>query len=209
MKLFMLVGSVLCLGVSILTHAAPDVNIADTVNLEAEMAVCAPCHSTDGNSIVPAWPKIAGQHSEYLLEQLLQYKKGESGKRFDPVMYGIVANFADADLQTIANFFAEQKMTIGTAAPDLVTLGKKIYTGGNKDTGVPACIACHGPRGMGNSLAKFPRLSGQHAEYTAAQLRKYQVGTRTTDINAIMRDISAKMSDAEIDAVSSYVAGLH
>lgn len=199
MKLLFNIVSLLCIYASSLTYAAANVNVE----------TCVPCHNTDGNSTVPAWPKIAGQHSKYLLEQLLEYKKGESSNRSDPVMYGIVANMSTKDLEELADFFATQQMSPGAADPDLIKIGEKIYTGGNKKAGIPACIACHGPRGIGNDLAKFPRLAGQHAEYTADQLRKYKKGERSTDLNAIMREISAKMTDTEIEAVSSYVAGLH
>lgn len=193
------------LSASSLAYTAADVNAGKN-----KSATCEPCHTKNGNSVVPAWPKIAGQHYSYALEQLLEFKKGEQGQRFDPVMYGIVAAMTEQDLKDLAAFFAAQAITIGTADHALVALGKKIYQGGNPKSAVPACgPSCHGPKGLGNAAAKIPRLSGQHAEYTISQLKKYRSGARSADLNEIMQDIAKKMTDEEINAVSSYIAGLH
>lgn len=171
--------------------------------------VCAACHGMDGNSVVPAWPKIAGQLEKYLVKELKEYRKGQQGARFDPVMYPMTQSLSDSDIDDLAAYFSKQTETIGSAKPELLALGEKIYRSGNLETGLPACAACHSPDGAGNGPAVFPRISGQFAEYTADQLKKFRAKTRSDDPNGIMRDIAKKMSDEEIQAVSSYVSGLH
>ena len=171
--------------------------------------ICATCHGAEGNSAAPNFPKIAGQPYKYLKEQLIEYRKGSQGKRFDPVMFGMTQSLTDEDIEMMATFYANQKSTLNTAKTEFVELGEKIYRAGNPKTGVPACMACHGPTGAGNELAGFPRLSGQFQEYTADQLKRFKSGTRLNGPNGIMIDISKRMSEEEIQAVSSYVAGLH
>lgn len=176
---------------------------------KAKSQVCAACHGVDGNSTVPTWPKIAEQGKLYLVKELIEYRKGNQGHRFEPSMYAMVQNLSDQDIEDLAAYFASQTMSPGSAKADLVTLGEKIYRGGNLETGVPACAACHGAKGEGNNLAKFPRLSGQHADYTLVQLKKFKTKARSDDPNSIMQDISQRMSEDEMKAVSSYVSGLH
>lgn len=175
----------------------------------SKSAVCVACHGNDGNSPTPIWPKIAGLPYNYILQQLQDFKKGEKGPRYEATMYGILQNLTQQDLEDLAAYYASQTMTIGTAQPDKVALGQQIYRGGNLATGVPACSACHSPTGSGNYLAAFPRLGGQNSAYIVAQLQKFKNKQRTNDPNSIMRDIAAKMSDQEIEAVASYVEGLH
>ena len=170
---------------------------------------CIACHSVDGNTVTPIWPKIAGLSESYALKQLLDFQKGETGPRYNPTMYGIVQNLNKQDLEDLAAYYATQTMTIGEAQPDQVALGQAIYRGGNLATGVPACAACHGPTGNGNSLALFPKLSGQNSAYIVEQMSNFKNNKRSNDPNHIMRDIAAKMTDKEIEAVASYVAGLH
>jgi cytochrome c553 len=172
-------------------------------------ATCVACHNQDGNATTPAWPKIAGQHPGYLIKQLQEMRKGEKGKRHNPMMYSMIEKLTDQDIQDLAAYFASQKQSLGEASQSLAVKGERIYKGGIKSTGVPACTACHGPEGLGNNPANFPRLSGQHAEYTIIQMDNFKSGARANDPNEIMRDISAKMTEEEIKAVSSYVAGLH
>lgn len=171
--------------------------------------ICVACHGVDGNSVVPAWPKIAGQLERYLIKELKEYRKGEKGARFDPTMSPMSQSLSDSDIEDLAAYFSKQTETIGNTKADLLTLGEKIYRAGNLETGVPACAACHGPAGMGNNPAIFPRLSGQFPEYTLDQLKKFRAKTRSDDPNSIMRDIANKMTDEEMQAVSSYVSGLH
>lgn len=181
----------------------------DPVAGKAKSEVCAACHGVDGNSTVPAWPKIAGQGDLYLVKSLIEFRKGNKGARFEPSMFAMVQNLSDQDIADLAAYFASQTMSPGAAKADLVALGEKIYRGGNLASGVPACAACHGARGEGNNLAKFPRLSGQQADYTLDQLKKFKAKTRADDPNGIMQDISQRMSEEEMKAVSSYVSGLH
>ena len=183
---------------------AVDISVGKT-----KSAACVECHSGDGNSTVSLWPKIAGQHKKYLIDSLKEYRKGQDGERFDPVMYSSVIDLSDEDIADLAEYFASQKTSPGEADPELVELGAQIYRGGIAAKGVPACLACHGPAGVGNSAAGFAKIAGQHADYTIEALKKYRSKQRTSDVNAIMRDISARLSDEEIAAVSSYIAGLY
>lgn len=176
---------------------------------QAIMQTCVACHNADGNSTTPIWPKIAEQPEKYLIEQLKAFRLGSKGPRYDPTMYGMVQTLTDQDINDLSAFYASQKSTLGMAQQNFVELGEKIYRGGNVETHVAACAACHGAKGEGNELAGFPRLSGQHAEYILGQLKKFKEGTRSNDPNGIMRDIAKKMSDSEMQAVSSYVSGLH
>lgn len=165
--------------------------------------VCAACHAPDGNSAITLNPKLAGQHPEYLEKQLAEFK---SSKRANAVMSGMAASLNDEEMKDLATYFADKKLTLGQAKTNGAgSLGEKIYRAGNAASSVPACAACHGPNGAG--LPKqYPRLSGQHADYTLAQLKAFRTGER---INApMMMDIAAKMSDAEMTAVADYIQGL-
>lgn len=170
---------------------------------------CAACHGPDGNSTVPNWPKIAGQWEDYLVKQLVEYRKGQSGPRFEPSMAAMAAPLSDQDIHELAAFYASQKQTIGKTDPAMLTLGEKIYRGGDLEHGVAACVGCHAPDGSGNQAAKFPRLGGQHALYIENQLRAFREGKRTNSPSNMMHDISVRMTDEQIKAVSSYIEGLH
>lgn len=166
-------------------------------------AVCAACHAADGNSTTPANPKLGQQHPEYLVKQLHEFK---SGKRANAVMSGMVAGLSDADMSNIAYWLASQKAKPGFAKDkDTVLLGERIYRGGIPDRQIAACAGCHSPNGAGIP-AQYPRLSGQHADYTAAQLVAFRDGARKN--SAQMTGVAAKMNDREIKAVSDYIAGL-
>jgi len=173
---------------------------------EGKSAACAACHAADGNSTNPEWPKLAGQHAKYTFEQLKAYK---SGLRDNAVMMGQVQNLDEQDMKDLAVFYARQTPQPGSADPDIAEAGKRLYRGGNLETGVTACIACHGPRGEGVPMANYPMLSGQHAEYTIQELKAYRDGERATDRAAMMRDIAARMTDEEIEAVAEYIQGLY
>ncbi len=166
-------------------------------------AACAACHAADGNSSTPANPKLAQQHPEYLLKQLQEYK---SGKRANAIMSGMVAALSDEDMRNIAFWLASKQAKPGFAKDkDTVALGERIYRGGIPDRQVAACAGCHAPNGVGIP-AQYPRLSGQHADYTAAQLIAFRDGVRKN--NAQMTGVAAKMNDREIKAVADYIAGL-
>ncbi len=168
--------------------------------------LCAACHGTDGNSVNPVWPKLAGQHPKYLEKQLHDFK---SGKRKNTNMSPMAAPLNDQDIANLALWFSTQKPKPGAADPALVELGSRIYRGGIPDKGVPACTGCHSPTGAGNPEAGYPALSGQHAEYTKIQLEAFRKGERNNDPAGIMRTIASGLSDQEIEALSSYVSGLH
>ena len=192
------------MSLSAVLSAAP-ASAADAAAGKTKAAACASCHGADGNSANPEWPTLAGQHEKYLIKQLAEFK---NGTRSNPLMSPMAAGLSEQDMADLAAYFSSQTPKGGEADPELVALGEKIYRGGNATTGVAACMACHGPDGMGNPLANFPRLSGQHAAYTALQLKAFRAGDRTNDAGLMMRNIAARMSDAEIQAVSSYIAGL-
>jgi cytochrome c553 len=164
----------------------------------------------DGNSAIPANPNLAGQHPEYTYKQLRNFKSqgGKPAERNNGVMAGMVANLSDDDMKNLAVYFAAQKPK-SQAARDaaLAKQGESIYRGGIQAKGVAACASCHAPNGTGMP-AQFPRVAGQHAEYTAAQLTAFRAGQRANDPAQMMRMIAAKMSDQEIKAVSEYIAGL-
>jgi cytochrome c553 len=173
---------------------------------KTKAATCAACHGADGNSANPEWPKLAGQHQDYLLKQLKEFKSGE---RQNALMAGQVAALNEQDMADLAAYFASLEGSIGEADSAQVELGQSLYRAGNSRSGVAACAACHSPTGAGNPQAKFPRLSGQHATYTAIQLKAFRSGERANDAGQMMRNIAAKMTDAEIAAVAQYVQGLH
>lgn len=167
--------------------------------------VCVACHGTDGNSATPANPSLASQHPEYIAKQLNEFKKGV---RKNAVMQGMAAPLSDDDIRNVAAFLGTQKAKVREGSkPALQPLGKQIFMAGNPATGVPACAACHGPKGNGMP-AQFPRLAGQHAEYIQAQMLAFKKEERNNDPGNMMRQIAAKMSDKEIEAVSHYVVGL-
>jgi len=174
---------------------------------QAKAQVCFSCHGVNGNSVNPIWPKLSGQHESYIAKQLADFKAGD--QRNDPLMLGQVMSLSPQDMADLAAFFARQKPVAGSADETKTALGEKIYRGGNKATGVSACIACHGPTGAGNPAAKYPLLSGQHAAYTVQTLKDFRGGVRKNDPGKMMQNIAARMTDAEIEAVSSYMQGLH
>jgi cytochrome c553 len=176
----------------------------DLVKGEASFtAVCAACHGADGNSGTPVNPKLAQQHPEYLVKQLQEFK---SGARNNAVMKGFATALSDDDMRNIAYWAASKKAKTGFAKDkELVALGEKIYRGGISDRQIPACASCHTPTGSGIP-AQYPRLSGQHADYTMAQLNTFRDGSRKNSLQ--MTQVSAKLNDREIKAVSDYIAGL-
>lgn len=166
-------------------------------------AQCASCHGADGNSAVAANPRLSQQHPEYLLKQLQEFK---SGQRNSPVMQGFVAALSDEDMRNIAHWLGAQRAKAGFARErDLLTLGERIYRGGVADRQIAACAGCHSPNGAGIP-AQYPRLSGQHADYTALQLKQFRDGARASSLE--MTQIAAKLNDKEIKAVADYIAGL-
>lgn len=166
-------------------------------------AVCAACHGADGNSTIVVNPKLAQQHPEYLVKQMHDFK---DDKRADPVMKGFASMLSDEEMRNIAAWLAKQPAKPGFATDkDLVVLGERIYRGGVPDRKIAACVSCHSPNGAGIP-AQYPRLSGQHADYTVKQLNAFRDGSRGN--NNQMRDVAAKLNDREVKAVADYIAGL-
>ena len=174
---------------------------------------CAACHGPDGNAPVNIYPKIAGQHADYIYKQLQEFKLGmtSGGKegRMDPVMSGMAMPLSDQDMKDLAAYFSSLNMSEGTTPKDVVEVGQQLYKAGDAERGIPACAACHGPRGNGTSLAKFPKVSFQHPEYIKSQLEKFRDGTRNNDLNGMMQDIAKKLTDKDIEVLSKYLGGLH
>ena len=191
-------------------NAAEGAKVDAAKGQEIVSKVCVACHGADGNSPSPVNPKLAGQIPEYLEKQLLNFKPGANGKaeRANPVMAGFAAMLSADDVRNVAAYFGSQKSKPGAAKnKDTIQLGQKIWRGGDVAKGIPACASCHGASGGGVPV-QYPRLAGQHAEYTEAQLRSFRAGERANDAAKMMRTIAGKMSDAEIKAVADYAAGL-
>lgn len=186
---------------------------------------CVACHGDGGNSMVPTFPKLAGQNARYLLKQMSDIQCGalsakeqavqKCAGRSVPAMAGQLDNFADADLADIAVYFASQTRSTGQTKKELAAKGAEVYRAGIRSKGVAACAACHSPTGSGNGPAGFPALGGQHADYIATQLRAFRAAAdglpgRSNDGDTkIMRDVARLLSDSEIDAVASYISGLY
>ncbi|MEW8536917.1 MAG: c-type cytochrome [Candidatus Thiodiazotropha endolucinida] len=169
-------------------------------------AICAGCHGADGNSpINPLWPKIAGQSPRYIERQIKDFK---SGARVDQTMSPMAMPLSDQDIADLAAYYSSQKRQIGEAAADKVRTGEAIYRAGNLETGVAACMACHGPAGSGNPQANFPGIAGQHAPYVEKALKDFRDGKRTNDASKMMQGVASRMSDEEMAAVAQYVQGL-
>ena len=200
----------------IATILASAVQAAGDVEAGKQKATpCVACHGVGGVSANPAWPNLAGQGEKYTIDQLQLFK---DKIRVNTLMNPQAENLSEQDMQDLAAYYASQEPNKGSADPDkefqgekLYVIGERIYRGGNPATGVPACMSCHAPDGSGNAPAKFPQLAGQHAVYTAAQLRAYRSGARyqPDDKLNMMKEIAIYLTDTEIDAVAEYIAGLH
>lgn len=194
--------------VAVISLVAPQFLLAqgDAAAGQAKSALCATCHGADGNSQIAMNPKLAGQSAKYLIKQIQDYKSGE---RQDPTMNAMVASLSDQDIADIAAWYASQEVTLGGADPAQLELAEALYNSGNSELSVAACSACHGPTGAGNGPAGFPSLSGQHVEYTLKQLRAFRAGDRNNDSSGMMRTVVERLTDAELEALASYVSGLH
>jgi len=186
---------------------------------QTKSATCMACHGLAGNSTMPNFPKLAGQGEGYILKQLQEFK---SGARNNAIMAGVVAILSEQDMMDIAAYYSTQTISENSAKAneETIELGRKIYLGGKKDTQTTACIACHGPKGLGIPSAKFPALGAQHAEYTVSQLKAYrqysineQTGSddlaRDNDYEGMMRNVARGLTTVEIEALAQYIAGLH
>lgn len=203
MKHLMQVAAVLLLLVTLPALAGGDADAG-----QGKSALCAACHGADGNSVVPLWPKIAGQHAPYLERQLGLIK---SGARPVPEMAGIMTTLSDQDIADLAAYFSAQTRKTGLADEASRAVGERLYRSGNSTIDVPACMACHGPAGEGNPLAAYPALAGQHSAYTEKMLQGFRSGTlwgEDDDASKIMTDIALRLTDDQIKAVSDYIQGL-
>lgn len=177
----------------------------DPAKGQALAGACAACHGVDGNSVVPVNPNLAGQHGDYIAKQLAEFK---AGTRTNPIMAGMAAGLTPEAMADLGAHFSRQKVRVpGAKNRDLVAQGRKLYRGGDTARGIPACAACHSPTGAGMP-AQYPRVGGQHADYTIAQLKAFRAGERANDAGAMMRTVAAKLTDAEIGALAEYLSGL-
>lgn len=167
---------------------------------------CASCHGEAGDAKIPSYPKLAGQNEKYFIKQMLAFKKAQ---RDNVMMQNIASNLTESDLLELAAYYAKQPPNIGIASRALVKQGQRLYRAGDKTQHLPACMACHGPAGEGNTLAGIPLLAGQHSAYTQAQLLAYREKSRKTDAMQIMQAIAKQLTDDDIVALSSYIEGLH
>lgn len=167
---------------------------------------CVACHGEKGQGANPIWPKLAGQNANYLYQQMLLFKQG---RRQNASMNALMLPLSDQDIADLSAYYAAQTATIGIANKQGLKQGEYLYRGGDYDKKITACIACHGPQGLGNNQANFPSLSGQYPEYLVSQLQAYKMGTRQTDLNSIMRDIASNMSESDMQLVANYLYGLH
>ena len=171
---------------------------------QEKAAACGGCHGEDGNGSAPIFPKLAGQHPSYIYKQLMDFK---TQKRVEPTMNAMAEPLSEEDMQDIAAFYAAQKQTAETGNANAT--GKSLYLAGNLGSGVPACSGCHSPTGSGNPQAVFPKLHGQYAAYVEKTLHDFKAAERGNDMNAMMRNVAARLSDAEISAVAEYVSTLN
>ena len=167
--------------------------------------ICMACHGPQGNSVVSIWPKLAGQHVEYIQKQLMDFK---ADNRSNVQMTPMAKPLTDQEVLDVAAYFSSQTQKGGAADPELAKAGAALYRAGNPASGVPACSGCHGPAGAGQGLAKFPRLAGQHADYVKQTLIGFRSQQRANDPNGMMRGVAARMTDDEVAAVSQYIQGL-
>ena len=171
--------------------------------------LCAACHASDGNSVIPSNPILAGQHYSYLKNQLnyFQVKEGEErAKRENAVMLGIASGLSSDDIDNLAAYYSQQKIKPSYASNiELAKAGELIYKAGDDSRGIPSCSSCHGPRGLGIP-GQYPRISGQHALYTASTLKAYKTSSRAN--NSQMMAISARLTEGQINALAEYLAGL-
>lgn len=212
-------AALLSMGLASLAQAATQLPKGDAAAGQTKAAACGACHGADGNS-APGFPRLAGQNARYIFKQLSDFK---AGRRVNATMQGMAMPLSEQDMADVAAYFSEQKAGADAAKADLVKKGEKVFRGGNPKTGLAACAGCHNPAGKGNAPAGFPRLGGQHADYVKAQLQAFRaagrndlgdVTKRTNDSAKAgepgpMQMVASRLSDEEIEAVSSFISGLH
>ncbi len=193
-------------GLTLLT-TQPLIAGGDIAAGETKSAVCMACHGPAGISVNPEWPNLAGQHVQYITKQLNNFKAKE---RHNDLMSPMADPLSEEDIADLAAYYSSQKISQPQKVEaEAAELGEALYRGGDTAAGIAACAGCHGPAGEGNPQAKFPRVAGQQAAYIALQLKAFRGGARTNDTGSMMRNVTIRMTDAEIDAVSKYIAGLN
>lgn len=204
----MLKNVLLLLGSLLLVVSATANAEGDAAAGQAKSVTCTACHGADGNGVtgLPLQPRLAGQHVEYLVKQVQDYK---SGTRENAIMAPMVAALSDEDINDVSAYYAGLQGVTGESNPDRWDVGQRLYRAGDMEKGLAACMACHGPSGKGNPAANYPSLTGQYAEYTAAQLKAFKSEQRANDLGGVMRNIAAKMTNEEMEAVADYIEGLH
>lgn len=185
--------------------AAAGEALYNTGDMARGVLACMTCHGPNGNSFNPVWPTLAGQHADYLAKQLADFK---AGRRQDPTMAPMAAPLTEQDIANVTAFLAKQAVTAGAADAEKAARGAQLWKGGDAAKGIAACMACHGPNGAGNPAAKFPALGGQKTAYAAKALQDFRSGARANDMNQMMRDVAAKLSDADIESLAEYAQGL-
>jgi cytochrome c553 len=201
------IRSTLLLATAMLLAATgqPALAKGDPAKGQSVAGACAACHGPDGNSMIPSNPSLAQQHGDYIAKQLAEFK---SGTRANAIMAGMAAGLSPEAMSDLGAYFEQQKLRhAGARDRELAAKGRQLYRGGDPARAIPACSSCHSPTGAGMP-AQYPRLGGQHAEYTLTQLKAFRAGERANDANAMMRSVAAKLTDAEMAALSEYIAGL-
>ncbi len=203
-RLLITITGILLAGPFTVSHAGGDAQAGEEIHME----ICKDCHGEAGVSAFDEWPSLAGQTEDYTRHHLTMFRAEE---RYDPMMLmtGNAAELSDQDIADLAAFYAGLEPAVHEADPELAERGRQIYHAGLPEEGVAACTACHGPAGAGVEAARFPRVGGQHAAYLTASLKAFKTGERQTDRNQMMREIAERMSDEDIEAVASYMSGLH
>lgn len=189
--------------VALLSTATATLAAGDPVAGEEKAALCAGCHGDDGNATAPIFPKLAGQHKNFLIKQLHEFK---SHKRVEATMNAMAEPLSEEDIQDLAAFYATKKITPESGA--INTKGESLYKAGSASAGIPACSGCHGPRGEGNPSAGFPSLRGQYSAYIEKTLADFKSGERANDPNGMMRQIASHLSDEDMNALGDYVSTL-
>ncbi len=203
MKKMILSSTVLMFALAGAVHAAGDAEAGKT-----KAAACGGCHGMDGNSMVPTFPKLAGQGETYIAKQLVEFKANTTRK--NDMMLGMAAALSEQDMADIGAFYATQKLAgPAPADADKAAAGKQLYKGGDLTNGIPACQACHGPKGGGVAGSGYPQVGGQYVDYTLAQLKAFRDGTRMNDDKALMRSIVKDLSDEQLEALANYIATLN
>ncbi len=206
-----LAAQLLGLGFATVGHAA-DAALVGSAEAGAEKsATCGACHGATGNSPNPEWPNLAGQHHEYITEQLGLLK---SGARVAPVMNPMALTLSPQDMADLAAYFEKQTLVGLEAEAQLAEAGQKLYRGGDAARGIPACLACHGPNGRGNGPARWPQVRAQQSSYATAQLKgyaaktRYAAGAKLPPGAEMMTDVAMRLSEDDIKALTAYLQGL-